>query len=106
MPPGGRASATSTLPRSMAPARPRCAWAEYRPKTIAASKCSVPRSAAWSLTGVESGSRHLGEKGNTMPAARMHELLRAGDIIGRASIVFYADGGASKSGVKVVAAKG
>jgi hypothetical protein len=40
-----------------------------------------------------------------MLAARMHELLRAGDIIGRAVIVFDADGGALESGGKVVAAK-
>jgi hypothetical protein len=41
-----------------------------------------------------------------MLAARMHELLRAGDIIGLAIIVFDADEGASDSGGKVVAAKG
>src|SRR5262249_49497656 len=41
-----------------------------------------------------------------MLAARMHELLRAGDIIGLAVIVFDADGGASESRGKVVAANG
>ena len=52
------------------------------------------------LDGVESEPRHLVEKGNKMLTATMHELLRAGDIIGRAVIVFDVDGSASESGGK------